>query len=307
MSPRRPRGRAALVILGLAALSVSTPRPLLADLPDAATALAPALGEIFARSCAECHDSARRPRPKGGFGHVLDLRRLAADDNYVVPGRPDQSELLNVLVTPDQDLLMPPPDSDAPALSVAEIDLVRRWILALDQPAAIPAPPPDPTPPPAPPAAVGSTDLSATPGPSTRTVIARLHPMIVHFPVALLVVAAGLALLARLRRRQAEADFALVTCLGVAALTAPLSAATGWLLASADGHSDDTVFLHRWLGIALALLAPVLWRLQVSAMRRDHARSRAWLLGLLLLAGLLVAIVGHTGGEITRGPGYPFR
>src|SRR3989442_11709318 len=32
-----------------------------------------------------------RSNPRSGFGHVLDLRRLAADHDKVVPSKPDES------------------------------------------------------------------------------------------------------------------------------------------------------------------------------------------------------------------------
>jgi uncharacterized membrane protein/mono/diheme cytochrome c family protein len=294
-------------VLVLALLGLAATPPLAGRAENAtpsAAALAPALRQIFERSCADCHDSSRRPKPKAGFGHVLDLDRLAADDDYVVPGRPDQSELHLLLVTDDEDLLMPPRDSDAPPLSTAEIRLVNDWILALGAPEKSSSPPPPQ--PPAPPALSAPTPSSSA-LPSPRILFARLHPLLVHFPVALLVVAAGVALLARLRRRETESDATLGVCLAVTALAAPLSAATGWLLASADGHADATVFLHRWLGVALAALSPALWWLHLRARRSSaHPRVRLFLLLALLAAAALVGFVGHTGGVITRGPGYPF-
>jgi uncharacterized membrane protein/mono/diheme cytochrome c family protein len=293
-----------LLVCALAAtlgLAIAMPRAEAAgaDLPPAAAALAPELRRVFERSCAECHDRAKRAKPKGGFGHVLDLARLAADDDYVVPGRPDQSELHLLLVTDDEDLLMPPRDSDAPPLSAAEIKLVSDWILALAAPPAAELPPAAPPPtlagPPPPRAAV-----------SARKVFARLHPMLVHFPVALLIVAAGVELLGFVRRRPGAGDSAVGVCLAVAALGAPLSALTGWLLAPAEGYSDATVWAHRWLGVAVTVLSPILWALHRRCVRTGTPGARRLVLALLLLAALLVAIVGHTGGEITRGAGYPF-
>jgi uncharacterized membrane protein/mono/diheme cytochrome c family protein len=292
------------VALGLA---VATPVVARAEtpLPAAAAALAPQLRQIFERSCADCHDTGRRPRPKGGFGHVLDLERLAADDAYIVPGRPDQSELHLLLVTDDQDLLMPPPDSDTPPLSDAEKLVVENWIRALAAPPPVTTPEPAGAVSPAPPTPTAEVEPSPR-RPSARTVFASLHPLLVHFPVALLVVAAGVALLGRLRRREPEADASLGVCLAVTALSAPLSAATGWLLASAEGYADATVFLHRWLGVGLAALAPALWWFHRRARRSARPRVRLLFLLALLGAALLVGFVGHTGGAIIRGENYPF-
>ena len=59
---------------------------------------------VFKAKCAGCHGP-DLPKPKAQFGYVLDLRRLAADPEKVIPGRPAESELW-ALVEHDE---MPPP------------------------------------------------------------------------------------------------------------------------------------------------------------------------------------------------------
>jgi hypothetical protein len=61
---------------------------------------------IFERSCENCHDSTKRKKPKGGFGHVLDLDRLASEGEYVIPGKPEESALFIVLIDQDPDIRM---------------------------------------------------------------------------------------------------------------------------------------------------------------------------------------------------------
>ncbi|NIP95987.1 MAG: hypothetical protein GWO24_22135, partial [Akkermansiaceae bacterium] len=46
----------------------------------------------------------------------------------VVPGHPEQSELLRRVTSDDPDEHMPPPESAHERLSTREIDLLRRWI-----------------------------------------------------------------------------------------------------------------------------------------------------------------------------------
>src|ERR1700680_4980726 len=47
---------------------------------------------IFAAKCAGCHGAALA-KPKGRFGYVLDLARVAANPEIVIPSFPDESEL----------------------------------------------------------------------------------------------------------------------------------------------------------------------------------------------------------------------
>src|SRR5438874_6598223 len=75
---------------------------------------------VFAAKCAGCHGS-DLAKPKGRFGYVLDLRRVAGNPEMVIPSRPDESELW-VLVSRGE---MPPPDSPHGPLSAAEQELVR--------------------------------------------------------------------------------------------------------------------------------------------------------------------------------------
>jgi mono/diheme cytochrome c family protein len=89
--------------------------------------LSPAEGArgVFKAKCAGCHGP-DLPKPKGRFGYVLDLRRVASNPELVIPGRPSESELW-LLVEHDE---MPPPDSPRGPLTPAEKAVVRDWIAA---------------------------------------------------------------------------------------------------------------------------------------------------------------------------------
>jgi mono/diheme cytochrome c family protein len=86
---------------------------------------ADAVRDIFRVKCAGCHGP-DLPRPRGRFGYVLDLNRLAADREKIVPGRPAESELW-ALVEHDE---MPPPDAPRGRLTPSEKETVRAWIEA---------------------------------------------------------------------------------------------------------------------------------------------------------------------------------
>lgn len=89
---------------------------------------------VFAVRCAACHGP-EVVRPKGRFGYVLDLRRIAANAELVVPSKPDESELW-VLIREGE---MPPPGSRQGPLTAAEKAAVKAWIAAGAPDAAPPA------------------------------------------------------------------------------------------------------------------------------------------------------------------------
>ncbi len=79
---------------------------------------------VLARKCFACHgpDSATREADLR-----LDQREAALEHNAIVPGKPDQSELLRRIFSDDPDELMPPADSGQ-TLSDEEKATLRRWI-----------------------------------------------------------------------------------------------------------------------------------------------------------------------------------
>ncbi|MGA2063967.1 MAG: PSD1 and planctomycete cytochrome C domain-containing protein [Thermoguttaceae bacterium] len=81
---------------------------------------------IFTVNCFPCHgpDSASR---KAGLR--LDRRESALKIGAIVPGKPDESELVNKVFADDPADRMPPPASHK-TLTASQKDLLRRWIAA---------------------------------------------------------------------------------------------------------------------------------------------------------------------------------
>ncbi len=79
---------------------------------------------ILSDNCFACHG----PDAKNRKGKLrLDQRDAAVEKKAIVPGKPDESELLKRIFTSDRDDLMPPPDSHK-VLSAAQKNLLKRWI-----------------------------------------------------------------------------------------------------------------------------------------------------------------------------------
>ncbi len=269
---------------------------------ETGAALVPAVLSIFERSCADCHDSARA-RPKGGFGNIMDLAAIRANPDYIVPGEPMESELYLLIMDPEPDFRMPPPDSDHPQLTRGESRLIEHWILA-----GAPASPyaatvedeeaPDTT---------EIVDEAVADGAGTGfdfgKTFAKAHPLLVHFPIALLLAGILAEALRFTGLGGARLGFAASWCLWLGTAGAVFSVWSGWLNADVAGHSDEAVFFHRWAGVAVAVLATGLLGVR-TCLRKKGKGVRLVLLALLilLLGGLIAA--GHSGGELVYGEGY---
>lgn len=79
---------------------------------------------ILAENCFACHgaDSAAR---QGDLR--LDQREAALEMQAIVPGKPEEGELLARILTDDADVVMPPPETKK-SLTAEEKELLKRWI-----------------------------------------------------------------------------------------------------------------------------------------------------------------------------------
>lgn len=82
----------------------------------------------------------------------------------------------------------------------------------------------------------------------------RLHPLIVHFPIALLVVALLLEVIG-FRKGNHELRKATNILLLAGAASAVIAVAFGWLLEAQKQYTGDLLTVHKWTGIATAALA----------------------------------------------------
>src|SRR5690606_34640011 len=84
---------------------------------------------ILSENCFACHgpDEKRRDGDRR-----LDVREGAIEDVggiiAVVPGKPEESDLIIRVRSQDKDEIMPPPKAKKPPLTSQQIDLLTRWI-----------------------------------------------------------------------------------------------------------------------------------------------------------------------------------
>ncbi|HWB27963.1 MAG TPA: FN3 associated domain-containing protein [Chitinophagaceae bacterium] len=136
--------------------------------------------------------------------------------------------------------------------------------------------------------------------PSWLQVFGRLHPLILHFPIVLILAYAVLQLLtpAPVKARQGYATL-LETLLLAAAFSAVTTALMGILLAREPGYDADSIALHKYTGAFTAFALFGLYHFNRQLQQR------------VVLSKLLVACsaatllwAGHLGGDITHGDNF---
>jgi len=138
--------------------------------------------------------------------------------------------------------------------------------------------------------------------------VGTLHPAVLHFPLALTVLAAAAEVWSAVRGRAAPSPFAF-TCIWIAALSGVMACVTGWM--NADSYSDGgmDLFLHRWIAISGTAALFALWvtggALRSTVRSKGGASSSviaAWRLALVAVA-FGIGGAGHLGGELVHGDG----
>ena len=101
---------------------------------DAAPSFTRDIKGILSNRCVRCHGPDPEGRAGGGDeGLRLDTFQGATADlgghAAIVPGQPDDSELIRRITSTDPDIVMPPPEASE-RLSAPQVDLLTRWIAA---------------------------------------------------------------------------------------------------------------------------------------------------------------------------------
>lgn len=130
----------------------------------------------------------------------------------------------------------------------------------------------------------------------------RLHPIAVHFPVALLVFAALLELFTLKKFSSAlRPGINLLVAAGV--ISAILSVVFGLLL-SGDGDYGEELNIHQWAGIATACLGIISWFLLNRIIKENQFSLVKAYRAVLFFSTLAVSLAGHFGASLTHGNDY---
>lgn len=127
-------------------------------------------------------------------------------------------------------------------------------------------------------------------------VIGRFHPVLVHLPIGILLLALLFEALSR-RERWRSLQPAMPFILLLGAVAATFSCFTGWLLSQSGEYEGDLVNRHQWLGIGVAIVSFSAFWLKIR--RRPKAYFAC---SFVLLPAIL--LTGHWGISLTHGEGY---
>ena len=120
------------------------------------------------------------------------------------------------------------------------------------------------------------------------------HPLFVHLPIGILLLAALFQLLSQKEKYQSLSS-AVDISLFLGMCSAIASCISGYLLSGSGDYDENLIFNHQWSGIALAIISILTWYLN------RQGRPITW---ITILMVLLIVLTGHLGGSITHGSDY---
>lgn len=127
----------------------------------------------------------------------------------------------------------------------------------------------------------------------------RLHPLLLHFPIVLLLLYCFWVLLITKNSKVLWISELANVLLLLGTLTAVFSALSGFILSKEAGYEPDSLLWHKWMGIGTAWLG-----LGWYAARNYFEPDKIYSKGLAVVTVLVVFIAGHLGGNLTHGDDF---
>ena len=133
--------------------------------------------------------------------------------------------------------------------------------------------------------------------------IGRMHPLILHFPIVILLIAMLMEFF-RFKPENAANTFYnnfLQNLVLIGALFAAVTVIMGLFLSKEEGYAGDTLFWHKWTGAGIFFFASFIYWI----------RNNGWYKAPVAKAGALLTVValvltGHFGAALTHGEDFIF-
>ena len=138
--------------------------------------------------------------------------------------------------------------------------------------------------------------------------LGRMHPLLLHFPIVLLLLAMGMEAFrfgtANSSSRTAEPEFYrnfLTNLLLIGTLFAGITVIMGLFLSKEDGYSGQVLQWHKWSGVGIFSVSSLVY----------WGRNKAWYNARVARLGALTTVVfligaGHYGATLTHGDNFLF-
>lgn len=131
----------------------------------------------------------------------------------------------------------------------------------------------------------------------------RMHPLIVHLPIGILLMAVLFEIASRFYKIE-ELQKAISFTLFCGFLSAILACGVGYLLKLGGGYDEELLTEHQNQGIAVAVLSLLAWWLKSSDVKPSQSLLKKAYLPVLGLTTLLLFVAGHHGGALTHGEDF---
>ncbi|RCH56054.1 cytochrome C [Mucilaginibacter hurinus] len=137
--------------------------------------------------------------------------------------------------------------------------------------------------------------------PNWMVPVGRMHPMILHFPIAILILAMVLEFFRFKNQYQSQVFYQKFTSnlLLIGLLSAAVTVVMGLFLSKEEGYSGSVLQWHKWTGISIVFFASLVY----------FFRNYRWYNHLVAKGGAIITIVclilaGHYGAILTHGDSF---
>lgn len=131
-------------------------------------------------------------------------------------------------------------------------------------------------------------------------VVGRLHPVLLHFPIVLLLIAVAILLFPQVLKNKADQEYYGSYLLLWGCVLSAFTVIAGLFLSLEEGGGNSQALQnHKWTGVAVFWLSSLLYILSDRLAARPRIKT-----GVVSLMAVLVIVTGHLGASLTHGEDF---